>query len=310
MNTYLILLLVFSLMSFIGFLWLAIVAFKRGIGWGLAVLLLSPISAIVFSLINWYEARKAFLLYITTFLLSFGTLIFIYSQVGLGNMQRITAKMQSGELTPQQGYQLLGRAMQGDHGDLFAVSGTKQPLASSTRAKAEPPASSAGKPSGQAVTTQTQPHAQTASPAVKPAPVKKTLAANKPAPRPKATPTKLASATKTADSQAADKSAQDPVAGDPSGPVPNINEVQKDPLAQQNQPPSDKVTVSLSRVSHYIGRSFLITLKNGTTHRGILRKVGRTRLKLDLQLYGGNFVYRVDKDQIRKIQMYKIVRMD
>lgn len=313
MNIYLILLLVFSVISFIGFLWLVIVAFKRGIVWGLAVLLLSPISAIVFSLMNWFEARKAFLLYITTFLLSFGTMIFIYSQVGF-NMQQIMAKMQSGELTPQQGYQLLGRALQGDHGDLFAgqTTTTKQQLASGSMMKAGSTTPTAVKPAGQ------KPKAEsvaTMKPATKTATsvsVTNSLAStNKPKPATitQSKPTRLASAAKTAEPSASTQTVKTSV-NDPSGSIPNINHVQKDPLAQYSHVPSDKVAVRLSRVSRYIGRSFLITLKNGTTHRGILRKVSRTRLELDLQLYGGNFVYRVDKDQIRKIQMYKRVTMD
>ncbi|MEJ2398236.1 MAG: hypothetical protein P8Z67_08310 [Gammaproteobacteria bacterium] len=62
MNIYLVLFIVFSVLNLVGFLWLEIVAFKRGVVWGLLVVLLSPITAIVFSLVNWFEARKPFLL--------------------------------------------------------------------------------------------------------------------------------------------------------------------------------------------------------------------------------------------------------
>lgn len=309
MNTYLILFLVFSLLSFFAFLWLDIVAFKRGVGWGLAVLLLSPITAIVFSLVNWYEARKAFILYITTFLLSFGSLIFIYSQVGLGNMREISAKMQRGELAPAQAYQLLSRAMQGQRADLFATPvTTKQQLAGDGMKKQ---ITATAKPVNVDASTPVPPGAKPASTAVNPASSKNQIAvADKPGPKPAtAKPATLASTTKTNAPPAEKKKALDPVNEDPSIP-PNINMVPKDPLAQHSKPPSDKVTVSLDRISHYIGRSFLITMRNGTTHHGILRKVTRTRLELDIQAYGGSFVYRVNKDQIRKIQMYKRIRMD
>lgn len=293
MTTYLILFLAFSLLSFIGFLWLAIVAFKRGVGWGLAVLLLSPITAIVFSLLNWFDARKAFILYISTFLLSFGTLIYIYSEVGLGTMEQITAKMQRGELQPQQAYQLLNRALQGDH-DLFT-----------------PPATTAKQPPQSGATTK---DGAVTPAAVKPVDGTQMQQVDKTAPEEAASatakPSTLASAKTAQDPPAVSKPAKKPVAGDTSGSVPNFNNVQKDPLAQTIKRSSDKVTVSLAKISDYIGRSFLITLKNGTTHRGILRKVSRTRLEMDLKLYGGNFVYRVNKDQIKTIQMYKIIKMD
>jgi len=43
------------------FIWLAIVAFKKHILWGLAVLFL-PLAPIVFAIMNWHESRKPFLI--------------------------------------------------------------------------------------------------------------------------------------------------------------------------------------------------------------------------------------------------------
>jgi hypothetical protein len=43
------------------FIWLAIVAFKKHILWGLAVLFL-PLAPIVFAIMNWHESKKPFLI--------------------------------------------------------------------------------------------------------------------------------------------------------------------------------------------------------------------------------------------------------
>ncbi|MEJ2360026.1 MAG: hypothetical protein P8Z75_01165 [Gammaproteobacteria bacterium] len=302
MNIYLVLFIVFSVLNLVGFLWLAIVAFKRGVVWGLLVLLLSPITAIVFSLVNWFEARKPFLLYISTFLLSFGTLIFIYSQVGLGNMQQITEKMHKGELRPDQAFQLVSRAMQGSQGDLFApqtkpvspaADRVPQPKKQATKTDAKL-ASTQAKPTDPVATTR---QVSAARPLAK---------ADKPEAKAQAKPKTLASAAPTQDPPASTQpSNSDPADDPPSEPVPNINQVKPDPLVQKQKVPSDKVTVSLSRVSHYIGRYFIITLKNGDKQRGLLRKVDRYSLVLDMKLYNGSFVYRVRKGDIRKIQMRK-----
>lgn len=47
-----------------GFVWLLVRAFNTGLGWGLAVLFLSPFSAIAFAIKYWDQARNPFLIYI------------------------------------------------------------------------------------------------------------------------------------------------------------------------------------------------------------------------------------------------------
>jgi hypothetical protein len=48
---------------FVGFVWLVVVAFRRSVGWGLAVLFLSPIAAVVLAIKHWRETRTPFLIY-------------------------------------------------------------------------------------------------------------------------------------------------------------------------------------------------------------------------------------------------------
>lgn len=52
-----------SLVSFIGYVWLVRNAFKSSSGWGIAVLVLSPISAVVYAIKFWEDAKKPFLVY-------------------------------------------------------------------------------------------------------------------------------------------------------------------------------------------------------------------------------------------------------
>lgn len=52
------------LVSLAGFVWLLVVAFRHSVGWGLLVLFLSPITALIFAVKNWEESRRPFLLYV------------------------------------------------------------------------------------------------------------------------------------------------------------------------------------------------------------------------------------------------------
>ena len=63
MNIYFTLFTLAWVLSLVGYLWLAIVGFKRSVLWGLLVLLLSPVTAIIFAMTNWFDARKPFLVY-------------------------------------------------------------------------------------------------------------------------------------------------------------------------------------------------------------------------------------------------------
>ena len=49
--------------AFAAFVWLVVVAFKNSAMWGVLVLLLSPITAIVFAIKYWEESKKPFLIY-------------------------------------------------------------------------------------------------------------------------------------------------------------------------------------------------------------------------------------------------------
>ena len=54
-----------SLASFVFFIWLAVIAFKQGVGWGLAVLFL-PFGVLFFAVKHWSDVKKPFLLHVGT----------------------------------------------------------------------------------------------------------------------------------------------------------------------------------------------------------------------------------------------------
>jgi type IV secretory pathway VirB10-like protein len=127
MNMYITVLTLAWLINLIGFLWLVVVGFKRSVVWGVLVFLFSPISAIVFAVTNWFDARKAFLVYLVSFLLMIGTGVAIFTSIGLQNLQQIAARVDTGELRPDEAMALMRKALeQGGSVDLFAEQ-TPQP---------------------------------------------------------------------------------------------------------------------------------------------------------------------------------------
>lgn len=279
MNMYTSLFTLASIISVVGYLWLTVVAFKRSVPWGLLVLLLSPITAIIFSLTNWFDARKPFLIYIAAFVLMLGSAFALYNQVGVA-FQQIVQRQNSGELKPDEARRLMMNALLG-----HAI---PQPAkAAAEQAPVPAPV-----------------QAQAASEPGKPAPVPKTEAT------PENMTTEAKAKTVTSVAQTPNKTAASPEAEPavekPQVRIPNPDQAQPDPLAQKRKKAEpNTIRVSLDTMSSHIGHYFIITLKSGNQQRGLLRKVDDKRLYLDRKLYGGNFEYKVRKDQIKSIQMLK-----
>jgi uncharacterized integral membrane protein len=95
-----------GLVAFAGFVWLVVVAFKNSPMWGVLVLLLSPITAIIFAVKNWEESKKAFLVY-------FGagaawSAIFLMFVVFIGgSMVQMAAQMADGAMTEEGAAQVM-----------------------------------------------------------------------------------------------------------------------------------------------------------------------------------------------------------
>jgi len=71
-----------SLVGLVGFIWLCVIAFRRHTGWGLAVLFLSPITAIVFAIKYWQESKKPFLVYMGSCVASVALGFYMFAAIG------------------------------------------------------------------------------------------------------------------------------------------------------------------------------------------------------------------------------------
>ncbi len=71
-----------GLVALIALIWLLVRAFKRNILWGLAVLLLSPITAIIYGILYWRDDKKPFLAYITSFTAAVGLSLYVFTAWG------------------------------------------------------------------------------------------------------------------------------------------------------------------------------------------------------------------------------------
>ena len=72
----------FGVVAFIALIWLLVRAFKRHILWGLAVLLLSPITATLYGIIYWRDDKKPFLAYITSFTAAVALGLYVFAAWG------------------------------------------------------------------------------------------------------------------------------------------------------------------------------------------------------------------------------------
>ncbi len=86
-----------GLVSLVAYIWLVVVAFKRSVGWGIGVLLLSPISAIVFAVKYWQESKKPFLIYIGSVSASIAMVFVMFAFLGGFARMSMASKMSEGE---------------------------------------------------------------------------------------------------------------------------------------------------------------------------------------------------------------------
>ena len=76
--------------------WLAIRAFRKNPAWGLAVMLLSPVGATFFGLKYWDEEKKAFLAYLTTFVITAALALTLFTAWGGWDLLRTTYQVNNG----------------------------------------------------------------------------------------------------------------------------------------------------------------------------------------------------------------------
>lgn len=93
------------LLSSLALLWLVVRAFRRHVGWGVAVLLLSPISATAFGVSYWRDEKIPFLAYITTFATAITLSLYLFTVWGGWDVVRASLQAVQGDATQQTGSQ-------------------------------------------------------------------------------------------------------------------------------------------------------------------------------------------------------------
>jgi len=277
MNIFLIILFVSALLAFVGYIWLVVTGFRKNIFWGILVLLFSPLTAIIFAALNWFEAKKAFIAYILPTLIMFGTYGYIFSKIGPENLAEINKRMQSGELRLKETMRVIDKAMN---------------LQGSQKLFEETPA-----------------QASTGAEAVND---KATADANGKEKEPTGA-AKVASEKTGGEATSEQQSKTEKVLlveeeddKKPSSGYPKLSQVKPDPLAVQKKVEDpDFVTVKFENARNYKDRYFVIYTNKETFLRGLLVKADKDALYLNRKLFGGSFEYRVSKKKISKIYMLK-----
>jgi hypothetical protein len=95
----------------ISYIWLAVVAFRRRILWGVLVLLFSPITAIIFAIKYWVEARQPFLVYMVSSTLIFAYFGYMFVHMGGPEMLEMADRMEQGEFTEAEAFDFMQNTM-------------------------------------------------------------------------------------------------------------------------------------------------------------------------------------------------------
>jgi hypothetical protein len=82
MNTLSLIALLTGFTAFLTYIWLVSRAFHTHTGWGMAVLLLSPFSAVVFGIKHWRADKAPFLAYMTTSIAAIALWLYLFSSWG------------------------------------------------------------------------------------------------------------------------------------------------------------------------------------------------------------------------------------
>ena len=68
-----------GLIASISLIWLVGRAFKKHVAWGIAVMLLSPVSAVIFAIKHWQDEKGPFLVYIATFITAITLGLYVFT---------------------------------------------------------------------------------------------------------------------------------------------------------------------------------------------------------------------------------------
>jgi hypothetical protein len=79
-----------------GYVWLVVRAFKTRIWWGFGVMLLSPVTAVIYSILHWQDAHKPFIVYAAPLSVSLALLLVVFTTWGGWDVVRSADAVRAG----------------------------------------------------------------------------------------------------------------------------------------------------------------------------------------------------------------------
>jgi hypothetical protein len=101
-----------GIVALVGFVWLCVAAFKQHVGWGLAVLFLSPFAAVFFAIRYWQESKRPFLVYMASFVLGMSLMVYTFAAVGGMAAMAMAEQIENGQITAEQATAQMAEQMQ------------------------------------------------------------------------------------------------------------------------------------------------------------------------------------------------------
>ncbi len=117
--------LLVSLLALGSFIWLVVIAFKQRVLWGVLVLLLSPIAAVVFGITCWRAAKKPFLAYLVSLVAGVGAAGYAFVALGGSQMVDVAQRVEQGQYSEQEAMAFIEQTM-GDMEDSGMLSDEDQ----------------------------------------------------------------------------------------------------------------------------------------------------------------------------------------
>lgn len=275
-------LVITGIIAFAANIWLVIVAFQRSVLWGIAALFV-PFAALVFAIMYWRDAKTPFLISLLASIAMGVSFAMVFPQMNADQFAGVVEGMKSGEIKPNEAFEQIGKdpganldapplpdAMNTTVDGAAPTAESTAPVAIDETGMPKDKTKGAAKDRGEQVTVE-----EVVDGSVQTNVVEELVA-----------PT--ASKEK------------------PASPYPSPGNIKPDPLAVKKlKEASATVNVKLENIATYKGRYFVITMKDGNQHRGLLKKVTDGSLFLTRKLYGGDIDYSLAKKKVAKVEMLK-----
>jgi len=276
----------FWLPGLLSFVWLLVVAFRKHIGWGLAVLLLPPLMSVAFTVTHWRAARIPFAVCVVTWLIGSGVAFGVWQKLfpDQSKMAEIMVDYREGDIKGDQAVSQLALelAQRADKSGRLSQSDLDA-LRRDIQLEA-PPTMSAGDidnmvdqvldelPGGVTLPSSEIPHDETQA-----------------AEEPKVED-EPAVATTPVESEAPSESRTSAVVSLPAPPV---------------VPKKPRQLITLDEAPQHIGENMVVVNRRGIRREGILVNIGTERLKFQREVLGagGYMEFAIKRDDIATLEL-------